>query len=57
MENQSKKLSLSDFKKKVNDRNSKDGLDLISGGILGACHCVTVNFSTGWTVEYCVYYN
>jgi hypothetical protein len=42
MKNETKKLSLSDFKQKVNNNNSAEHLNMISGGILGSCHCVTV---------------
>jgi len=42
MKTETKKLSLDDFKNKT--RAIENNLSLIAGGILGACHCVTVTF-------------
>jgi hypothetical protein len=58
MKNETKKLSLSDFKIKVNNKKAGEDLNLISGGILGACHCVTVcygPYTSGNSTYQCCY--
>lgn len=51
-----KKYSLKDFKNKLSSNESRDNIALISGGILGSCHCVTSLDEPDWQVVYCVYY-
>lgn len=57
-----KKLSLEEFKGKANKNKDVHKLSMISGGILGACHTVTVSYNSVpgdniyWKVTYGVYY-
>jgi hypothetical protein len=56
MNSDNKKLSLGDFKKKVNERGSAQSLNQITGGILGSCHCTVYQTYSTSSVTYCVYY-